>query len=53
MIEVAKGEELAAPFGIYCDETIRQVSEVFCHRWHKRYLQGHGTDITELKDALK
>lgn len=53
MIQAAKGEELAAPFGIYCDESIRQVSEVFCHRWHKWYLQGHGIDITELKIALK
>lgn len=53
MIQAAKSEKLAAPFGIYCDESIRQASELFCHRWHKWYLQEHGLDITELKDALK
>lgn len=53
MIQAAKSETFAAPFGIYCDETARQVSDVFCHRWYKWYLQGHGIDITQLKVALK
>lgn len=53
MIQAAKSETLAAPFGIYCDESVRQASEMFCHRWYKWYLQEHGLDITELKNALK
>ena len=53
MIQAAKSESLAAPFGIYCDESVRQASEMFCHRWHKWYLQEYGLDITELKEALK
>lgn len=53
MIQAAKSEVLAAPFGIYCDETVRQVSETFCHRWHKWYLLDHDLDVEPLREALK
>lgn len=52
MIQSAKNESLAAPFGLYCDESVRQVSETFSHRWYKWYLQESETNITKLKEAL-
>lgn len=53
MIQAAKNETLAAPFGIYCDESARQSSDIFCHRWHKWYLQGNLEDMTAFKSALQ
>lgn len=52
MIQAAKNETLAAPFGIYCDESVRQVSNIFCHRWYKWYFP-ENDDIGKLKSALK
>lgn len=35
MIFASKGEKDAPPFGIYCDESARMVSQEFAHRWYK------------------
>lgn len=35
MILASKGEKDAPPFGIYCDESARMVSQEFAHRWYE------------------
>lgn len=35
MILASMGEKYAPPFGIYCDESARMVSQEFAHRWYK------------------
>ncbi len=35
MIQAAKGEREAPPFGIYCDESARISNPKFAHRWYK------------------
>ena len=50
MIQASKGEKMAPPFGIYCDESVRIASKEFAHRWYKWFSQSKGKSV---KSAIK
>ncbi|MDD5872204.1 MAG: hypothetical protein PUD90_01890 [Clostridia bacterium] len=49
MIQAHKGEKLAPPFGIYCDESVRMHDSSFSYRWFLWWKNGWKNDSSKKK----